>query len=511
VSEQVAEAVTDGRATIYRFALAEGPVDRYERVLRVTAGDGGGPAVVEQRVSFRVGVPYVSWLFALPLRAHLGRLGGGPRAPWWAPPQRLPHRAAVTLAALCALSVLTGYLDDVLGATMTYAGREFGVGTGGQSLALGVVQVNAVLALVVLARADRRGRRRLVLSATLIGAVLTGAGALSPSLPVLTVTQIAAGALLTAQDVLLGVMAVEEMPAGSRAWALALVTMSFGLGGGIALLALPLADVGPGGWRWVYAIGLLAVPAVVACGRHLPESARWEADRDRRAAGDGGEPAGRSPWTPALRRRLMVLGAGALLFSLFDAPGGQLQNQYLRTERHWSAARISVVEQITGTIGGAGTLVGGRLADTHGRRPVAMVAVAAGTAATLLEYATHGLAVSAWMTVGSVFGYAVVPALAVFGAELFPTGLRGRAGGVLTILGAVGGLVGLGVTGLLADVLGRIGPALAVVAVGPVLLVALIALAYPETAGRRLEDLNPGSAPVPPTAPATPPDHRPPS
>jgi putative MFS transporter len=483
-------------ATTWVFDLAEGPLASYRRTVRVEPAPAGAPdgsSQLSQVVELRVGVPYVSWLFALPMRANLGRLRPGGRSPWWAPPQRLPRDAAVTLAALCALSVLVGYLDDVVATTMTYAGREFGVGDTGQGVALGLVQLSAVFALVLLARADRRGRRRTVLVATVVGAAVTALGALSPSLTVLTISQIAAGSLLTAQDVLLGVMAVEEMPAGARAWSLGLITMSFGLGGGLLLLALPLADRGDGGWRWLYALGALAVPAVWSCGRHLPESARWRAEDRAAQARIGG--ADRSRWSPTLRRRLLVLGAGALLFALFDAPGGQLQNQYLRRERHWSATRISVVEQITGTIGGAGTLVGGRLADTRGHRPVAALAVGLGTVATLFEYLTHGPALYGWMTAGSLCGYAVVPVLAAFGAELFPTSVRGRAGGILTVLAAAGGLAGLVLTGALSSLIGTIGPALAVVAVGPLILVVLIVRAYPETAGRRLEDLNPVGEP----------------
>jgi MFS family permease len=337
--------------------------------------------------------------------------------------------------------------------------------------------------------------------------VLTALGALSPSLSVLTATQVVAASLVTALDVLLGIMAVEEMPPGSRAWALALIAMSFGLGGGVALAVLPLAGIGPDGWRWLFALAVLVIPAVISCARHLPESTRWRHDvgpplppalgaapvtGDGDAGGNGwGRRYGLGGLTAIQRRRLLILGAGALLFALFDAPSGQLQNQYLRTQRHWSATRISLADQVAGTVGGVGTIFGGRLADTHGRRPVAAIAIGLGTAVTLLEYFTHGPALYGWMTAGSVLGYAVVPALAVYGAELFPSSLRGRAGGILTILAAAGGLVGLAATGLLADLIGTIGPALAIMAIGPLALIVLIIRAYPETAGRRLEDLNP--------------------
>lgn len=499
------------RGELARFGLAEGPLSRYERVVRVggpggrgsAGGASGGPASgsgvaaaadpgreaeleVVQEVRFRVGVPYVSWLFALPLLANLGGLTPAGRSPWWAPPQRLAHGRAVALAGLCGFAVLAGYLDGLLPATMTYIGREYHVGDAGQGYALAVVQVGAILALVALVAADRQGRRRSILVATVGGAAASVAGAACPSLSAVVATQFASSALLTAQYVLLGVSVVELMPAGARAWALALLTMSYGLGGGVVLVALPLAGLGPGGWRWLYLISALALVAAIALVRHVPETERW------RAQWAGGT-AGRSRrWSPAQRRRLVVLGAGALLYALFATPSTQFQNQYLRVQRHWSALHISLAEQVVGTVGALGTLPGGRLADTRGRRPVLAVTLAAGTFCALAEYFTRGPALYGWMTAASVLGYAVTPALAVYGAELFPTSLRGRAGGVLNVLGAGGGLAGLAATGAVAGALGRLGPALAVVSVGPLLVVALVLLAYPETAGRSLEDLNPG-------------------
>ena len=51
--------------------------------------------------------------------------------------------------------------------------------------------------------------------------------------------------------------------------------------------------------------------------------------------------------------------------------------------------------------------------------------------------------------------------------------------------------LGLSLAGLLADRFDRIGPALAIVAIGPLLLATLVITRYPETAHRELEDINP--------------------
>ncbi len=487
VAEDRAESA-DGR---YAFTLADGPLRRYQRTVRVTTA-ADGQFTVRQEVTFAVGVPWFSWLFVLPLRRHFRRLGGMRDMPWWAPPQRLDRRAAVVLATLCALMVVGGYLDNVLTQTMTYAGADFHVGTTGQGVAFGVVEVSAVLALLALVAADRRGRRSLILGCAVAGALLTAVGASTPSLSSLTVTQVAASSFVGAFYLLLFVLVTEEMPAGSRAWAAGVLSLCYSLGAGGVLLALPLAGESAGGWRWVYAIALAGIPIVARCARDLPESRRFvpapargpRPHRTRRLR----------DLSPEHRRRLWVLAAFALAYALFVSPAGEFHNQFLRTERHFSSVRISLLHQFAGTLGGVGVLVGGRLADTRGRRPVAAIGIAVGTAITVASFLAHGWPLWAWAVVGSLISFAVGPALAVYGPELFPTSVRSRASGALTIAGAAGGIAGLVATGALSSSIGTIGPALAILSVGPLVAVLLIVVAFPETARRPLEELNPEDA-----------------
>ena len=110
-----------------------------------------------------------------------------------------------------------------------------------------------------------------------------------------------------------------------------------------------------------------------------------------------------------------------------------------------------------------------------------------------IELRTRGL-------VGSLFAGLTVPALRVYGPELFPTSLRGRANGIIRLLAVVGATVGLVAAGVLSDEVGDIGRALALLALAPAIVVVLILTLYPETAHRELEDLNPED----PRLPATP-------
>ncbi|MEO6121715.1 MAG: MFS transporter [Acidimicrobiales bacterium] len=464
------------------FEAEAGPLAAYRRTVTVSPPRDDGRVDVRQVVEYEVSLPYFGWLFARPVRRHLSALGPTGGSPWWAPADRLDARAAVTLATLCAVSAVTGYLGTVLTQTITFAADEFGAGKAAQGTALAAVRADVIITVVLVALADRRGRRRLLLWCAAAGCVLTALSALAPSLPALAGSQVVARSFVTAAALLVAIMAAEEMPSGGRAYAVSLLGMSAGLGAGICVLLLPLADLGPRGWRLIFAVALVGLPIVASTARRLPESRRFRAPHAAVAmAGHGA--------------RFWLLAVSAFLFNVFYAPASQFQNEYLRSERGFSAGRISLFTVATGLPGAIGVVVGGRLAE-RGRRRVGAGALVFGVAATVIVYRTSGWPIWAWSVVGSMIGAATVPALGVYGPELFPTSLRGRANGIIGVLGRFGSVVGLVAAGALsAGAAGRLGPVMMLLAIGPLALAVLVLTAYPETAHRELEDLNPEDLP----------------
>jgi MFS family permease len=99
----------------------------------------------------------------------------------------------------------------------------------------------------------------------------------------------------------------------------------------------------------------------------------------------------------------------------------------------------------------------------------------------------------AWQLAGMIVGAATIPALGVYGPELFGTRSRGKGNGIITIAGVIGSTVGLLVASHLADSIG-LGKSLAIFAVGPMLVAVLVLVAYPETAHLELEAINPEDA-----------------
>jgi MFS family permease len=153
--------------------------------------------------------------------------------------------------------------------------------------------------------------------------------------------------------------------------------------------------------------------------------------------------------------------------------------------------RITAFSLLTNTPGGIGLVIGGRLADTRGRRIVGAVGVIGGTLLTVAMVLLGGWPMWGLSVAGAICGAMVVPALGVYGPELFPTSLRGRANGGISILGVTGSVLGLAIAGVLSDRWNGLGPALALLSIGPLLMAVLVLVKYPETVHRELEDLNP--------------------
>ena len=471
-----------------RYDCAEGPFDHYERTVAVDDLGDGAHRVTETTV-WRLAIPLWRRLFT-PLTSRslirrdapvLSPDGIGPPPPWWSPPARLDARASRVLGLLCGLSLLTGYLGTVITQTITFAADQFGADKSAQGTTLAAVRIGVVVSMAIMAIADRRGRQKLLVISAVAGTILTGLGALSPNLWVLGTTQTFARAFATAITVLLAITAAEEMPAGARAYAASVLAMTAALGAGGAVALLPVADLAPGAWRVVYLAPLVALPFFLKVGRVVPESRRFvKATGHQSMRGHRG--------------RLALLATSAFLGLMFLTPVSQFQNDYLREEHGFSALMITIYTFCTNTPAGIGIVVGGRLADVKGRRVVGAVGTLGGAIFLTLMYLVSGPLL--WLTAvaGAIVAAVTVPALTVYGPELFPTRLRGRANAWITLAGVFGASTGLAVAGRLGDHFGRLGPGIAMLALGPALLTVLVLVLYPETARMELEDLNPEDA-----------------
>jgi MFS family permease len=469
------------------FEQAGGPFTSYRRTLtRVTDADG---ARWRETTTYSWSLPWFAWVFALPLRWSIARRGSPPThvahdhlapTPWWAPPDRLDPRGLTVLGLLAAASMSSAFVNTLFTQTVNFAADDFGVGDTGIGNAGSIVRFGIVFVLPFAVLADRIGRRRVVVAMAVAAPLVTAAGALAPTFPFLVATQAVGRPLGLALDFLVAVVAAEEMPRNSRAYAISVLALASGLGAGTAVMALPLADISAGSWRLVYLVALVWLVVAVDIARRLPETKRFA--RPHVVA-------------PRLdRRRFAVLAGVALLTNLFVAPASFFQNDYLKDVRGFNATSIAIFTLVTATPAGVGLMLGGRVADVRGRRRLIAVVLPAATAFGVVSYAVGGPVM--WLSVflAGVLGGLTYPALAVYRTELFPTGNRGRAAGLLTACALIGGIGGLQVMGRLLDRDWSHGAVMALLASAQVLVVVIVLRWYPETAHRELEDLNPEDA-----------------
>jgi MFS family permease len=293
-------------------------------------------------------------------------------------------------------------------------------------------------------------------------------------------TQAVGRPLGLALDFLIAVAVAEEMPRNSRAYAVSVMAMASGLGAGIAVMALPLADIGDWGWRLVYVVTLIWLIVAVDISRRLPETVRYE------------RPHVVNP--PLDRRRFTTLATVAASLNFFVAPASFFQNRYLREVRGFDASRIALFTLTTATPAALGLVLGGRLADIRGRRHLIAVAIPIATLLIVASFVVGGAAM--WLAAfgGGFVGGIAYPALAVYRAELFPTGNRGRAAGLLTAAALLGGVLGILLVGGLRDAGLGYGTVIGIVALGQVVVVTVVLTSFPETAHQELEALNPEDA-----------------
>ena len=241
------------------YRQARGPFTRYSR--RVTIEQlSDGSSHVQEHTDFRLGIPLWWPLFTPLMKRALRDSDREPRRRWWWPTQVLTTISARLLAVLSILSIMAGYLGVVIGQTITFAAEEFGADDAAQGRTLAAIRIGVIASVILIRRADRIGRRPLLIGFALAAIVFTVLGATSSSLVELGIFQGISRGFTTGLFTLLTLAVTEEVPAEVRAVGISLMAMCSGLGAGMVLWILPLADVVPGGWRWVYVAPVIYLP-----------------------------------------------------------------------------------------------------------------------------------------------------------------------------------------------------------------------------------------------------------
>jgi MFS transporter, putative metabolite:H+ symporter len=414
-------------------------------------------------------------------------------APSGAPSAPLPPLTGYQKRLFAFLGVATffeGYDFFALTMVLPHLRKTFALGYADTGLLLGVVNFGTVLAYLLVGKADRWGRRR-VLSVTILGYTLfTVLSGLAPNVWIFAIMQMVARIFLIGEWATSMVMAAEEFPAERRGMVIGVVSATAGLGSVIcAVVVPPLTHAF--GWRSVYFAGVVPLLLLAWARRGLRETERFAArppEERSRSIFD----ILRGPY----RRRVLELGAIWFLTYVCTQNVVSLWKDYALGDLGFAEGKATLI--ITLGAGASMPLVffAGKLFDVIGRRMGAVVVYATLIAGVLGGYTLTGIPVLAVSMIAAVFGLnSVLTLLNTFTAELFPTAMRGDA--FLwsnNLIGRIGYVASPVIAGQLAKD-GGWGPVMRVSVVFPAAALLLLLWLLPETSRRELEQTSDLGAP----------------
>ena len=339
--------------------------------------------------------------------------------------------------------------------------------------------------------ADRIGRSRTLVITILIYAVFTALGGLEQSFWQLVLLQTLAGIGIGGEWAAGAALIAETWPERTRVRAMQVMQMAYAFG--FFLAAGVNIFLGPIGWRYVLAAGIVPAVATLFIRSFVPEPERWKAAR----AASGNQSAGATfaaIFAPDIRRNTivgvtialaMMVGSWAAM-TLLPSWIVQLSGPMNPAQAAWTISWSFMLMNF-GAVAGYLTLI--FVADILGRR-LSYFIFCVGSLASILYTFQPGTTLAQLQTMLPVLGYFIIGGFGTFAAylpELFPTRIRATGQGfcynMSRLLTAPGPLI----VGALVGTFGSIPHASSAVAM--FLVVGMVAIWFgPETAGTQLRD-----------------------
>ncbi|MCL5973196.1 MAG: MFS transporter [Ferrimicrobium sp.] len=453
------------------FTQLIGPFSSYDRH-RGTNGDW--------IVRYTLDTYGLNWLFNPVYRRLLG--GSSGLITRLIPPQPISRDSLRLISLMFWVTAVIAYCGTLLGQTLAFAAPTLHAGALAQTLSLGGTRIDVLFALGLARHADQRGRSRVLNWALLLAIGGTVLAALSANIVMLTICEIIAKAGATTATLLIAVVITESVEQNARAWSLAFLVIGTSIGTGLCAILVAGLSLNQQSWRILYLLALLGTPILFTL-RRLPDTTRFLSHPQPLAF--------RELRSKRHRGRLILICLAAAMINIFYIPQSQLRNQFLRFDQHLPSWQISLFTIGTNLPGAIGLAAGSRQAEVRGRRFIAAFGLAGGGLLLGLAFLSSGTPLFIFSALGAMVGTAAVPAMAVFGPELFPTRLRSGANAVATVASRVGSVVGLIAVGIAASNGAGYGAPIATLAIFPIGLALIVWRRFPETKGETLEDINP--------------------
>lgn len=355
-----------------------------------------------------------------------------------------------------------------------------------------VVRFGSLPAFFVALAADRLGRRRVLLFTILGYTLCTGATVFAFEPWTFVTFQFLARTFATAETLLAVVVIAEEFDPTVRGWGIGALGAIQSCGAGLAALLFSLVGHSEQGWRGLYLVGLGPLLILAYWRRALPETARFEAyflEQEKK-----GRPANfLRPVMNLFRmypRRFVMMASVVFIVAVAEAAANLFAPKYLQDAHGWTPKAVGLMTFCGGAFAIIGNTFAGWFSDRVGRKRVTVAFLVGQVIFTLAYYNVASVVVvPVWiLMIFSVLGVNVT--LAAYGAELFPTSHRTTAAGTRLVVVTFGGSLGLALESFLYGLLGSHWTAISLL-ISLALLAPVVALVFPETSGRSLEEIAP--------------------
>jgi putative MFS transporter len=376
--------------------------------------------------------------------------------------------------------VLTGFFETYDVALLTLAApvlaHGLGLGIGAFGICVALIRLASLASVPVLRLADRWGRRMLLLVSLAVFTVATGMTVLTVGVVAFVLVQSVARVFQATESSLAGLVIAEELRPHRRGAGISVLGVVSGLGFGAVAGLLLLVPLTPLGWRLFYLVALLPLALVAFLRRNLRETRAFAVARaEKRLQATFWPRVDRAQRTTCLRALALVSAFGVVQTACFLYASELAQTKY-----GWDG-RFTIVVVLAGVFGVLGYLLGGRVSDRIGRKPIVAAAILLAAAGTMLIFTeVEGLFIPGFFlaTAGAACFLAVTLA---YLAELFPTEIRATLISVVLSCQVAAGSLGLVIVGALASV---VQPSSVMLVAGGALVASLVLLRrLPEVGG----------------------------
>jgi MFS family permease len=317
------------------------------------------------------------------------------------------------------------------------------VGLSGSELGLGLaaLRLASLLSLPLASLADRWGRKRVLQRVIVLGLLATTAAALSPGYWFFVLCFAFARPLLSAASTLVQVITVELSSTERRISRLVIMAAGAGIGAGLSAILHGIIR-GPDSFRWLFALAIVPVFALVPMLRTIPEPLQRFGDA----------PLARLGVVPRdLLGRLAIVATIAFAVGMITGPANGFTFVYGEGVLKMTPGEVATVVTLSAFTGLAGLLLSQRLAKSVGRRWTVALGVLATAVTATFAYSGGRTNFIAGYMVGVFAGGLLSPALTAISTEIFTHSVRATAAGWIVVFGVVGAVAGLVLFGWVGD------------------------------------------------------------